>query len=172
MKHLKEIPTGAFEEGPLGQRLRDVLTAVPNVSQHDLVPVIVEANNAGFFDPPDVGFFFVALHLVRMGENEIVDHPEIVAISDEIQVVIKEHDAPYGEDGWPSGEGPVEYLNLQEKWAAVADRIIAHKMREYDPTMAALFTSNRREFDRRYEVGRFDVMGPLTFDTDEDEERR
>ena len=73
------------------------------------------------------------------------------------------------DEDWPAGEGPEEYEALSRKFDAVCDRLEHKVLREHAERtghplvqeMADLFASDRDEFDRRREVGRLALFGPM-----------
>jgi len=73
------------------------------------------------------------------------------------------------DEDWPAGKGPEEYEALSRKFDAVCDRLEHKVLQEHAERtghplvqeMADLFASNRDEFDRRREVGRLALFGPM-----------
>ena len=73
------------------------------------------------------------------------------------------------DDDWAPGEGPEEYEALRREFDAACDQVECEVLREHaDRTghplvqeAADLFASDRTEFERRFEVGRQSLFGPI-----------
>ena len=87
---------------------------------------------------------------------------------DRFQAIRAKHGLSEDQD-WPHGEGPDEYEALNREFEGACDEAECQVLREYaDRTRhplvaeaAALLARDRAEFERRREVGRQSLFGPI-----------
>ena len=106
-----------------------------------------ELIEAGIFKG-DAAFFFIALPILKLAKQfeELASSPKLMRLSVKMMTMEERQ----GHAPWPK-----EWHDLDHEWNLTLDKIIAGKFIECgEPGMAALFTSDRCEFYRRYENGR------------------
>ena len=112
-------------------------------------------------DPKHVHFQAIAWSCISMAERRWMDDPTINAIWTAMDV-IKQREGLDEDDDWSPDEGPADYRDLVAKHDDRHDQIVADIMRDMgEADMAALYLTDRADFDQRYEQGRLIVFGPM-----------
>lgn len=116
--------------------------------------------DAGAVTKAEALFASFSLLETRATDRAMKD-PGLVAISEQMKAVERDHDLP---DDWEflPGEEPEEYKALQAKWEARERRLVADYLREYGETQTAdLYLNDNLAFRRVYEAGRQSLFGTL-----------
>ena len=122
---------------------------MPDITSVKLKRMLVDAKEMrdfGFLEG-DAVFFLIARPILTLAKQmeELEASPKFMRLSDKMMAIEEQH-----------GQGPLpqEWHNLDYEWYLLLDKIIAGKFIECEEQgMAALYTSDRCEFGRRYENG-------------------
>jgi len=105
-------------------------------------------------------FFYVSMPIERVHDDRWMEgvYSEIDTFSSRIEAVERKHGLKEGEF-WPLNEGPKEYQLLNQEYNLYYDYKMVETYREFGlDTIADLYDSNRKEFDRLHERGRRSVF--------------